>query len=199
MPGLLARLRRGTSDFLRLTRFFQSQADPWERLAIRVAAPAFGLASKRQFLDYLDGPSRVSIASLEDLCDWLRECEALDDQTLFFQADFWQHPVTFEHLRKGDCEDHALWAWRQLHRLGFPALFMAGLWEDTAHAWVTFQDGDVPVLLESTAKTGPLLHPLPSVRDRYCPALAVDVNGGTYVYQGYPRFLDAARPTRPPR
>ncbi|MBL9138125.1 MAG: hypothetical protein JNK85_19815 [Verrucomicrobiales bacterium] len=191
MPGVLAQLLRGSSEILRLASFFDATADPWERMPHAVPAKAFGLASERDFGVYLQGPSTVQARNLEELCAWLRCCDAVDDNALFFQPDYWQHPVTFEHLRKGDCEDHALWAWRQLHRLGIPSLFMAGLWESTAHAWVLIEQSPVPCLLESTAKVGPMLHPLPGVRMRYCPALAVDTQGRTYVYQGYPRFREA--------
>lgn len=198
MPGVLAQLLRGSSEVLRLARFFDETADPWERMPHAVPASAFGLASERDFGIYLQGPSIVPTRNLDDVCAWLRCCDAVDDHALFYQSDFWQHPVTFEQIRKGDCEDHALWAWRQLHRLGIPALFMAGLWDKTAHAWVLIDQSPVPRLLETTAKTGPMLHPLPAVRGRYCPALAVDTLGHTYVYQGYPKFRSVAYPRASP-
>lgn len=188
MPGFLGRLFRDTSTFARLTAFFDERADPWQSLEIAIPHRAFGQGSEREFCAYLEGPSRVAIRSLEDLCAWLKGCEAVDDRTLFFDADFWQHPVTFEQVRKGDCEDHALWAWRQCWRLGLPARFVAGLLGTTAHAWVNFNRDGREYLLETTAKTGDLIHPLPSVRHRYSPALAVDTECRTFVYQGYPRF-----------
>lgn len=199
MPGVLAKLLRGSAEIYRLAAFFDPAADPWERIPHAVPANAFGLASERDFDHYLQGPSRVQARNLEELCTWLRGCEAMDDSVLFFQTDYWQHPVTFEHLRKGDCEDHALWAWRQLHRIGIPALFMAGLWETTAHAWVLIEQSPVPCLLESTAKAGPMIHALPTVRGAYCPALAVDTSGRTFVYQGYPRFRGTGTSPSQPR
>ena len=192
VAGMVEKLVRGTADFVRLARFFDEQADPWSRIEMKVDCHAFGLASEREFATYLEGPTRVPASSLEEVCEWLRGCEALDDQTLFFQQDYWQHPVTFEHLRKGDCEDHALWAWRQLVRLGFSGLFMAGLWRDVPHTWVFFVRGGIETVLESTAKTGSMLLPLDTARHFYCPALAVDNHGRTFVYQGYPRFRTAA-------
>lgn len=188
MTGLVARLLKGATNYLRLACFFNEHADPWSRLEMRVSGRSFGLASHHDFGLYLEGPSRVPTKTLADLCAWLRECEAIDDQTLFQQPDHWQHPASFENLRKGDCEDHALWAWRQLNQLEVPALFVAGLWGDIPHTWVLFQHNGSEYLLETTAKTGEMMHSVEAARHFYCPALAVDRHCRTYVYQGYPRF-----------
>lgn len=177
---------------MRLAQFFDAHADPWVSMEMPVAARTFGMACDRDFPSYLEGPSRVSIQSIEELCAWLRGCEAMDDQTLFFQSDYWQHPVTFEQIRKGDCEDHALWAWRQLHRLNVPARFVAGLWRDIPHTWVICRNDGVDTLIETTAKSSNMLLPLEDARPFYCPALAVDRDCRTYVYQGFPRFRAAS-------
>ena len=42
---------------------------------------------------------------------WLLGCVYARDRDLFRNPDYWQHPCNFEGLRKGDCEDFALWAW----------------------------------------------------------------------------------------
>lgn len=197
MSGFLTRLFKGASDYARLASFFEANSDPWVRLRMKVPPNAFGLASHREFCAYLDGPTRVNVSSVEEICDWLRGCEAVDDQTLFLLPDFWQHPATFEQLRKGDCEDHALWAWRKLRKIGLPALFTAGVWRGVTHAWAQFEQNGVEFILESTAKTGPMIQPVALARSEYCPALAVDNDCVTYVYQGYPRFracLGAAAP-----
>lgn len=201
MAGLLEKLMGGGSDFLRLARFFDPTADPWARIPMDVPVQAFGLASNREFCRYLEGVGRVVVQSVDDICRWLRECEALADEELFVQPDYWQHPVTFEHLRKGDCEDHSLWAWRQLLGLGLPTLFVAGLWQSLAHTWVLFEQAGETFLLESTAKDASILQPLAAVRGRYCPALAVDGACQTYVFQGYQHFHATFRPppSRPSR
>ncbi len=195
MPGLLGRLVKGAADFVRLACFFDERADPWERVSMAVPASSFGLASEREFHRYLEGPTRVPASTIEEMCEWLRGCEAVDDLTLFHEPDFWQHPVTFEHLRKGDCEDHALWAWRHLHRLRIPGMFVAGLWNGIAHTWVLFRHNNHDHLFETTCKHGDMVHPLPRVRALYTPALGVDFTCRTYVFQGYQRFrLAAANP-----
>jgi hypothetical protein len=185
--GVLNRLRE-SSDVARLARFFDEQADPWLCLEMPVPAQSFGQDSHRQFSEYLEGPSRVRLNSVAEVCEWLRGCEAIDDQALFCQADFWQHPVTFEQLRRGDCEDHSLWAWRQLLQLGLQARFVAGLWRDVPHTWVLFDNHGAEWLIETTAKTGEMIHPVAAIRHFYCPALAVAGGNRTFVYKGYPRF-----------
>ncbi len=190
--SLMGRLVRAAADSIRLARFLDPAADPWDYLIMPVPAQAFGLASDCEFTAYLDGPSRVPVRDVHEVCAWLRACEAVDDQTLFQKPDFWQHPVTFEQLRKGDCEDHALWAWRQLRNLGYPVLFMAGLWKSIPHAWVLYRDNDALLLLETTAKQDRMVQPLATVRHEYRPALAVDEECRTLVYQGYPQFRAAA-------
>jgi len=67
----------------------------------------------------LRGQSTVCVNDIAAICEWLADCEYVRDPV--HERDFWQHPKTFEQLRKGDCEDHALWAWRKLTELGIPA------------------------------------------------------------------------------
>lgn len=177
----------------RLARFFRTDADPWERLEVALPPQVFGRASTREFARYLEGVSRVQVRSVAEVCAWLRACERQDDASLFFEADYWQHPVTFEQFRKGDCEDHALWAWRQLRQLGYRTQFVAGLWRKTPHAWVVWNDGEADHLYETTAKIGPMERPLGHHQTEYCPALAVDEQLRTYVYQGYLQFHAAQR------
>lgn len=172
-----------------VARFFAEASDPWEYLHLGCAPLAFGAGSHRAFAEYFQGTSRVLVRSLSEICAWLAGCECLPDHALFFQDDFWQHPLTFEQIRKGDCEDHALWAWRKLAEIGIPARFAAGRWRGIAHAWVVLEDGAGPRLLETTAKAEPLIRDLAGpVRTEYCPALSVDHTFRTFVHAGYPIF-----------
>jgi len=178
----------------RIARFFAEASDPWECLHLACAPLAFGAGSHRAFAEYFQGTSRILVRSLSEICAWLAGCECLPDHALFFQDDFWQHPLTFEQIRKGDCEDHALWAWRKLAEIGIPARFAAGRWKGIPHAWVVLEDPKHPCVLESTAKTDPLIRPLdPSTRSEYCPALSVDHGFRTFVHAGYPLFGQAQR------
>lgn len=194
MPGWVGAWLKRSLNTIRLAKFFDAQSDPWERLSIDVPVRSFGEASQCEFATYLEGPTTVTPESLAELCDWLRGCEGVDDLTLFRCNDHWQHPSSFEKLRRGDCEDHALWAWRHLVRLGVPACFMVGLWQRTiAHAWVCLTQDGTDYVLETTAKSQPMLHPVADVREAYCPGLAVDARCRTYVYQGYLRLAQVMR------
>lgn len=186
---------QNASGVERLAEFFTTTPDPWVRLHLPCAPPVFGAGSTRSFSDYFQGSSRVKAMSLDEVCDWLRGCECLTDQALFFQEDFWQHPLTFEQIRKGDCEDHALWAWRKLAEIGIPARLTAGRWRGVAHAWVLLDYPQSELLLETTAKTEPMIRQVDATtRAEYCPALGVDHRFLTYVHAGYPKFQSGGSP-----
>ncbi|HRQ37164.1 MAG TPA: transglutaminase domain-containing protein [Chloroflexota bacterium] len=98
--------------------------------------------------------------------------------------------MEFETSRQGDCEDHALWAWRKLVKLGLPAEFVVGQAKWTAdhpleaHAWVTFLQDGRHFLLEATGKTN-LIYPLETTASRYHPWYSIDQNFQTYQYNRY--------------
>jgi len=75
------------------------------------------------------------------------------DASLFRESDYWQHPHTFEQLRRGDCEDFALWAWRKLIEIGIDADLVIGRRvppqsENSRHAWILFRRGGDEFLFE---------------------------------------------------
>ncbi|MCA9917539.1 MAG: transglutaminase-like cysteine peptidase [Anaerolineales bacterium] len=156
----------------------------YEKEATRVHHTEFGAGSRRPFSHYLNGESRVMVQSLDDICRWLQQCEYVRDSELFGQRDVWQHPGEFETRRKGDCEDHALWAWRKLKELNIPAEFVVGrtVWSETnngVHAWVAFEENGRSYILESTNKKQ-LIFPLETIQTRYHPWFSVDMNSQTY-------------------
>jgi hypothetical protein len=166
--------------------------DPWKRISVRPRPMNFGPGSRRDFRWYFEGDSEVKADSIDAICDWLRTCEYADDMTVFNDRDFWQHPRTFEHLRRGDCEDHALWAWRKLVELGVPAEFVAGRWDATQpdsglHAWVMFRDdaGEEYILETVTKGSDVMLRPASQVRAEYVPHFAVDHDFRTVAFAGY--------------
>jgi hypothetical protein len=176
--------------------------DPWERLPVAVPPWAFGRGSVRDFRWYFEGESLVEAESLEAICDWLAGCEYVPDPELFHEPDFWQHPRTFERLRKGDCEDHALWAWRKLVELGYDAELVCGEWDVTrddagGHAWVVFRDDGREYLFEAVARsTADMIRPLDEVRARYCPHVAVDRHFRTAGFSGHTASLQRRRARR---
>ena len=186
--------------------------EPWERLRHGIAPPQFGAGSHHDFRWYFEGQSTVSVKDMAAICEWLADCEYVRDPDLFQERDFWQHPMTFEQLRKGDCEDHALWAWRKLTELGIPAEFYVGRWrtengrEPGFHAWVVCKHEGTQYLLETTAATGAaILRPLAEVRDEYIPHFAIDARFNSVAFGGYMLYLkqehanrNAKRSAKPP-
>ncbi len=179
---------------LRLSLRFVEVEDPWEPSAKRVSYWALGAGSVKRFSWYFEGESTVQVSSVDELCDWLRGCEQVRDPELFHEPDYWQHPATFEQLRKGDCEDYALWAWRKLIEMGFDARFFTGRRNDSPddswHAWVVFPIGRVDHLLETLApERADMVRPLEEVRSQYVPHFSVGKDFQPQAYEGYLLYL----------
>jgi hypothetical protein len=90
---------------------------------------------------------------LEDLRRFLKTCRGVSDKEQFGQDHYWMPPEEFEKSRKGDCDDFAMYAWRQLLEMGYKARFGAGTVGDalSKHAWATFEKGGKHYLLEPQA------------------------------------------------
>lgn len=166
---------------------------------MRVPTTAFGPGSRRQFGEYLEGESLVQVQSIDDIVTWLASCEYVTDVELFNEADRWQHPGAFEQLRRGDCEDFALWAWRKLAELGVDAEFYVGriVCDDDderarQHAWVVYCVDGTDFLLEPAAQSPQrMIRPLADVMDEYVPHFAVNRQLGTCAFVGC--ILDSSR------
>lgn len=154
--------------------------DPWD------LAPSFtlsfgrlGAGSVRPLSWYFEGSTEVAVLSLEDVKQWLAGCQYVRDPDLFHESDYWQHPKTFEQLRRGDCEDHALWAWRRLLELGIKADFYVGQWvqhpdNSGHHAWLVVEIDAQQFLFETVDKdVSRQLRPLQEVRAEYVPHYSV--------------------------
>jgi hypothetical protein len=173
--------------------------DPWVRLAIRPPVHAFGPGARQDFAWYFQGESGVDVRQLDELLAWLGTCEYTSDHEAYQVTDFWQHPRTFELMRRGDCEDFALWAWRKLVELGIDAAFVVGyaLVEPEAgrrHAWVQFRDGDREFILEPCQSSAEhAVRPLEDVRDQYFPEYGVDARRQRFAFAGYASAKSRAR------
>lgn len=165
--------------------------DPWRRFRMQVPLSRYGAGSVHPFTWYLTGRSTLHFTSLKDVSDWLSSCTYARDPELFHECDYWQHPLTFERIRMGDCEDFSLWTWRRLRELGLPAEFVAGrcVDEDGAlhgHTWVQFEDPQGRYVFDPVIPDAPLrIRPLPAVRDRYLPEVSVDGRLRRYAYAGF--------------
>ena len=173
--------------------------DSWRSLPHDVPMVAYGEGNLTDdFRWYMEGPSRVPVASVSEICEWLRGCEYVRDPVLFGRADYWQHPSGFEELRRGDCEDHALWAWRKLIELGHHAELLVGRClshdseQDRFHAWVVYREGETRYLLETVTKTDvPMTAPLEVASRQYHPHASVDHLFQRRLYAGFFGWYDA--------
>jgi hypothetical protein len=190
--GIKRLVRWALGPLLRWVARSAQNDDPWERLAYKVPLRTFGRGSYKPFRWYFEGETRVQVANLDDICAWLLECEYVHDPDLFNESDFWQHPKTFEVMRRGDCEDHAIWAWRKLVELGFEAELLSGDWQpagDTAggHVWVRFRQNGQEFIFEAVSrKRERMIRPFAEARSEYVPHAGVD---HTFQHYGYVGFL----------
>jgi predicted transglutaminase-like cysteine proteinase len=108
-------------------------------------------------------------------------------------VDFWQHPRTFERLRRGDCEDYALWAWRKLVELGLEAELVSGTWRPAegvagGHVWVRYLHDGRQYILESVGRTREtMVRPFDVARSEYVPHAGVDHSFRLHAYSGHLR------------
>ena len=159
---------------------------------MRVPKTAFGPGSRQDFTLYFEGESSVPVHSLDDIVAWLQSCEYVTDLEQFNQRDFWQHPRAFEQLRRGDCEDFALWTWRKLVEIGFEAEFHVGRLicdaepdGDRQHAWVVYRVEGVAFLFEPAARTpSRMIRLLDEAMDEYVPHFAVNHRFDTSAFAG---------------
>lgn len=164
--------------------------ETWGRSPFPVPSRYFSDSPILSFKEYLSAPTGVSLSGLEDLCAWLHQCVYVSDEERHGHVDVWQSPQEFEGTREGDCEDHALWAWRQCKALDIRAEFVVGRYVNSngrveRHAWVHVFRDDVLYVLEATSKSHPMLRPLDaSIQRMYRPECSVDFHGKTYAFDG---------------
>jgi hypothetical protein len=132
---------------------------------------------------FVSQPLRHWCSDLSEVRRFLAGCEYVSDQEQFGRRDYWQPPEQFENTKKGDCEDFALWAWRQLVHLNYPARFTlgrAGRYGE-GHAWVTFQKDGKTYLLEPLSSFAGLRLPRLSIV-RYHPKFSMSWDGDKISY-----------------
>jgi Bacterial transglutaminase-like cysteine proteinase BTLCP len=132
---------------------------------------------------FISQPLKHWSSDFSDLRRFLVGCKYVSDQEQFGERDSWQPPEQFEENKKGDCEDFALWAWRQLLHLNYPARFAlgsAGRYGE-GHAWVTFQKDGKAYLLEPLSSAVGLKLPRLSII-RYKPKFSISWDGEKVSY-----------------
>ena len=132
---------------------------------------------------YVSQPLTVKCSTILDLREFLLTCQYVSDLELFAKEEYWQPPEEFEQRRKGDCEDFALWTWRQLLGMGYDARFVGGSSGryDQGHAWVEyFQDGKCFLVESLFCRVADVMPRLSTLR--YEPKLSVTWDGKTLKY-----------------
>ena len=190
--ALIAPFRRAAHQ-LRLRLF--PVRDPWVRLPYEAPLVLFGDGARRGFDWVFEGETEVSAATIDDVIAWLSDCRYETDSSLFREADYWQHPRTFEQLRRGGCEDFALWAWRKLVELGVDAELVIGRRvppssENSRHAWIIFRQGDDELLFEPVVRDrAAAVRSVSTARTEYIPELGVSRERRCFFFAGYAYFL----------
>lgn len=163
--------------------------DPWRRLDVAPPLRAFGPGAG-DFREYLTQASRVHAPTPVAIAEWLQGCRYADDVHLHDEADHWLHPVTFELVRAGDCEDFALWAWRKCAEARMDACFVVGMRRvpdapHGRHAWVTFRDGSREFVLDGVERSlRRAIRAVDEVRAHYEPQVGVDIEARPFAYAG---------------
>lgn len=137
---------------------------------------------------YVSQPLTVQCKTMSDVRSFLLDCRYVSDQELFDKRDYWQPPDEFEKRRKGDCEDFALWSWRQLLNMGYDARFVGGSAGryGSGHAWVEYFQGGKCFLVEPLAcRVGYTLPRLSTIR--YQPRFSVSWDGKALRYFAHKR------------
>lgn len=127
--------------------------------------------------------SRFSAVPCARFGKFLAGCEYVSDIKLFDEDDYWQPPEEFEKRKKGDCEDFALWTWRQLLNMGYDARFIGGSCGryGEGHGWVEYcQDGKWFLVEPLRCRIGDAMPRLSTWR--YEPKLSVSWDGKTLRY-----------------
>jgi hypothetical protein len=127
---------------------------------------------------YVSQPLTIKCGTIAGVREFLIGCKYVSDKELFGKDEYWQPPEEFEKRKQGDCEDFALWTWRQLLTMGYEARFIGGLSGryGSGHAWVEYlQDGKWYLLEPLYCKIGEVMPRLSTLR--YEPKLSVSWDG----------------------
>jgi hypothetical protein len=132
---------------------------------------------------FVSQPLQYWCADMADVRKQLAKFNYVSDKEQFGREDYWVPPEEFEVTKKGDCEDFALWCWRQLLHLNYAARFVTGTSGryGIGHAWVTFEHEGKSYLLEP--QCWPLGLKLPRLSIvRYEPKFSVAWDGEKLTY-----------------
>ncbi len=140
-------------------------------------------SSSFPMLRYVNQPLDMQCKTLSDVRKFLRKCRYISDYEQFGKIDYWLPPDEFEKTKKGDCEDYALWAWRQMMYLGYKSRYVVGYSGKygEGHAWVTIEKEGKYYVVEALASS--LGEKLPRLRGIYYkPEMSVEYDGDRFKF-----------------
>lgn len=134
---------------------------------------------------YFSHPLRQKFKDIDALRSFLKKCRYVTDNEQFDKDDCWMPPEDFEKIRKGDCEDFALYTWRQLTQMGYKSRFVAGYSGryGSGHAWVTLERKGRFYICEPVASHFSRLPRLNMLR--YRPNISVEWDGSKAHYYAH--------------
>ncbi len=100
---------------------------------------------------YVTRPLLKQCSNIREMRQFLRQCKFVTDREQFGKSDYWMPPEEFEQKKAGDCDDFALWAWRQLMGMGYKARYVVGAAGAEGHAWVTIEKDGKHFIVDPTA------------------------------------------------
>jgi hypothetical protein len=132
---------------------------------------------------YVSQPLSEQCSTIKELQRFLSKCKYVSDEKQFGKKDYWMPPEEFEERRKGDCEDFALWTWRQLLGMGYKARYVVGQSGKygEGHAWVTIEEDGKHFIVEPLAWYVGCTLPRLSVA-RYEPEGSIEWDGRNLCY-----------------
>jgi glycosyltransferase involved in cell wall biosynthesis len=138
---------------------------------------------------YLSQKLSNKFNDINELRKFLCTCRYISDEKQFGKKDYWLTPEEFEKCKKGDCEDFALYTWRQLIEMGIKSRFVVG--ESgiygSGHAWVTMEKDGKCFLCEPLACAFRKLPRLSMIR--YVPEISVEFNEGKISYYSHKKII----------
>lgn len=133
---------------------------------------------------YVSGSLSNSFESIDELNRFLGTCKYVPDIEQFGRPDWWLPPEEFERMKKGDCEDYSLYAWRQLSNMGYSARFVVGRTREGGHAWVNLEKDGKQYLVEPLSFSIPILNMM-----EYRPEISVEWDGNSFKYFSHNAML----------
>jgi len=143
--------------------------------------PQMGFKPTFPMKTYLESYIVCYYKTLKALQEFLKECKYISDNEQFHRKDYWETPNEFESQKEGDCEDFALYTWRQLLHMGYEARFVVGkIGDNKGHAWCTARIKNRNYIIEPLQAKLPFMPTL--FIEKYQPSISVSFEYGRAIF-----------------